>query len=424
MALLDLLAGLNASFRGFPFHAEDESGEGGRRGPLHEYPDRDLPYFEDMGRAADQFGISAYFVGDTADLQARLFEAVLRKAGPGLLIHPTRGRQTVICRHWRRRTARGKANWVEFGLTFVEAGRNLFPGVGTSWPHALLEAADQARTAFADALGEALSLVGADGLGLTQEAVEDLIGHAAALGDVLVVVAQMSAGDAPSSALSLAASLAGAYIGELGPGLDTVLLAASTVALVGNWAAALAGPNPDNAARIRATQALFSVYDEGASDSWYAPAAMTPTELQEISNAGAFSAGIRRATLAEIVRQTASRKFASYDEAVALRDRLADAFDDEISLAGDPLNPGTASDSARQALSVLRGTALDAISAAGADKARLVSYKVSRPLPALVAAQLFYPDDPDLAGRAKELVERNGATNPAFLPVTGERLSS
>ena len=37
-------------------------------------------------------------------------------------------------------------------------------------------------------------------------------------------------------------------------------------------------------------------------------------------------------------------------------------------------------------------------------------------------AQLFYGDDPDVPGRAAELVARTGAIHPAFLPAKGERL--
>ncbi|MCW5738002.1 MAG: hypothetical protein KIS73_28025, partial [Enhydrobacter sp.] len=119
----------------------------------------------------------------------------------------------------------------------------------------------------------------------------------------------------------------------------------------------------------------------------------------------------------EIARQSARLEFASYDEAVALRTRLADAFDAEIDATA-----GTEG-AARVVLQDLQSTAINAVSDAGADKARLVDYAVNRPQPAKRLAQLWYPDDGDLPARARELVARTGAVHPSFLPAQGERLS-
>jgi prophage DNA circulation protein len=424
----DPLTALEGAFLGFPFKLAGERGEGGIRGPVHEYPDRDLPFFEKLGRSARRFDLSVYFVGPSADLQAALFDKLLWKGTAGPLILPGLRRETMLAQKWNYQKEAGRAQWVRFDLHFVEVGRNTYPAPSTSWPHALLDAALSARTAFGDALGEALSLVGLDGGPLGQEAVEDLIGRAQALGTVLNVAAQLAAGDAPSTALASAALLTLGYTRSLGPSsfdgwLATATFAAATVQLLGGWADALAGPSPDLLSRSRAIESMFVVYGEGASDSWYAPEALTPLELAGISNQGALSSGIRRVALAEIARQAASLDFASYDDAALLRGRLADAFDDEINLAGNATAPGGRSERARVALQHLRAATLQAISDAGADKARLVPYAVPRPRPALAMAQLFYGGDADVTGRAGELVARTGAIHPAFLPAKGERLS-
>jgi prophage DNA circulation protein len=412
----DPFSGLNASFRGMPFLVDDESGSGGRRGPLHEYPDRDLPFFEDMGRSADRFSLQAYFVGTAADLEAKAFEKVLRKAGSGLLIHPTRGRQTVVCRRWNRRTERRQGNWVEFALLFEEAGQNQYPAVGISWPHALLDAVIEARTAFADALGEALGLVD-----LTQEGAADLAERVFAVAELLNVVAQVASGQAPSVALASALSLASGYTGglfdETGFGIDTVRLAVNTVGLLGDWADALAGPTPDRDSRMRAIEGLMTVYDEASGGPDYDLETLSEPERADQLRYAAYFTGIRRTVLAEVSRQVASVEFTSYDEAIALRERLADAFDAELGrLNGE--------DGARTALNDLQAVTLQAISERGADRARLVPYALPRQVPALVAAQLFYPDDPDLPGRARELATRNDTVAPAFLKPRGQRLSS
>ena len=51
---------LPATFRGVEFHVELDTRASGRRTVVHEYPKRDLPYSEDMGRAAIRFSFTGY----------------------------------------------------------------------------------------------------------------------------------------------------------------------------------------------------------------------------------------------------------------------------------------------------------------------------------------------------------------------------
>ncbi len=54
----------DASFRGVPFKVEEESAGTGRRVETHEYPNRDKPYTEDLGKITFRPSITAYVVGD------------------------------------------------------------------------------------------------------------------------------------------------------------------------------------------------------------------------------------------------------------------------------------------------------------------------------------------------------------------------
>lgn len=411
MALLDALGSLNAIWRGFPFFCEDEGQSGGRRGPLHEYPDRDKPFFEDMGRAADEFQISAYILGDLADLEAKGFEQLLRQGGSGLLVHPSVGRQTVVLRRWHRRKRRDQADYVEYSLTFVEAGQNFWPSASTSWPQTLVNAALLALPLFHKSLLATLLLDG-----LTQEAAELLTGVGIGLADALDDQALVVSGVAASAALAGAYLLTRDYRSGFTPGMQAGTVAGSTVGLVGSWSDALAGETPDRSSRRRAIDAMMGVYDVAAEPWWFVPSAQTPLQVAETTNQAAMSAAIRRSVLANVARQVASIDFDSYDEAADLRGRLDEAFDREIDAAATD-------NDARNALEDLSGTVLQAISDMGADKAKLIDYTLPRPMSAFAAAQLFYPDDPDIPARAAELAQRNNAVNPAFLPVRGQRLS-
>ncbi|MCW5737368.1 MAG: DNA circularization N-terminal domain-containing protein, partial [Enhydrobacter sp.] len=229
---------------------------GGRRHALHEYPDRDLPYAEDLGRRARKVQLACYFVGPLVRLQAKAFRAALEKAGPGVLIHPIGGRQTVLVDQFDERVDRSRTDWVEYAVSFVEAGQNFFPSSSIAWPSALTDLADRARTAFGDALDGALNVVGQ-----AQEAIEAV---QAAAGDVLEVMdlaVQVASGRAPATAIAQALLLTGDFGERLGGVLDLVGFAQETIGVVGGWADALVGDTPTPDSRNRAIDALWAVYD-------------------------------------------------------------------------------------------------------------------------------------------------------------------
>jgi prophage DNA circulation protein len=77
-----------AFFRGATFHVEADTRIGGRRTALHEYPKRNDPYAEDMGRTARRFTITGYLIGPNyLTLKDQLIDA-LEADGPGTLRLP------------------------------------------------------------------------------------------------------------------------------------------------------------------------------------------------------------------------------------------------------------------------------------------------------------------------------------------------
>jgi prophage DNA circulation protein len=119
-----------ASFRGVLFTCTSHEVKAGRRHADHIYPQRDLGYHEDLGRADREFTLSAYLVGDNAFSQRdRLLEA-FEARGPGELFHPWLGRLTVVAKPSTFRESRSTRRLVELSLTFVEAGR---ASVVTAW---------------------------------------------------------------------------------------------------------------------------------------------------------------------------------------------------------------------------------------------------------------------------------------------------
>ena len=75
-----------ASFRGARFEVDEVEASGGRRVVLHEYPLRDTPYSEDLGRRAREFSVRGYIIQgrtyDYASARADVLKA-LEAYGPG-----------------------------------------------------------------------------------------------------------------------------------------------------------------------------------------------------------------------------------------------------------------------------------------------------------------------------------------------------
>jgi prophage DNA circulation protein len=79
------------SFRGVPFFATSHSVSGGRRRVQHEFPERDGAQYEDLGRTARKFSLSAYVIGDDYMDRRDALVAALEESGVGRLVHPWKG---------------------------------------------------------------------------------------------------------------------------------------------------------------------------------------------------------------------------------------------------------------------------------------------------------------------------------------------
>lgn len=156
---------LPASFRGIPFGVTDERGAVGRRGRVHEYPFRDQPWTEDLGRRARRYAISAFVLGDDAALQRDALLAACEQKGPGILIHPTLGVLSVQVDpdtpiEWSLRLDEGRS--IEIRLSFVEPGTVLYPTNAADTQAQTNSAADNATNS---AMGDGVASMSGNGNG-------------------------------------------------------------------------------------------------------------------------------------------------------------------------------------------------------------------------------------------------------------------
>jgi prophage DNA circulation protein len=119
-----------ASFRGVIFHVETGARSSGRRAVVHEYPKRNDPNGEDMGRQARRFQIQGYLIYNPSSplyeytsQRTALYNA-LEADDTGRLIHPVfaPGGMSVLCERYSMMENRTRGGFTEFEMQFVEAG--------------------------------------------------------------------------------------------------------------------------------------------------------------------------------------------------------------------------------------------------------------------------------------------------------------
>jgi len=115
-----------ASFRGVPFWVDSDSVPVGRRTQLHEYPKRDQPMVEDMGRRTREYRFTGFIIGDDFISHRDRLLVALDEPGPGELVHPWFGRVTVTAGDCEVSHARDELGMVRFNLSFID-GMLTFP---------------------------------------------------------------------------------------------------------------------------------------------------------------------------------------------------------------------------------------------------------------------------------------------------------
>ena len=168
-----------AQYAGARFHVEQQARQSGRRVALHEYPKRDKPYGEDMGRAAIRYQITGYVISELAnnyDYQRDKHALIARLEGdeggmlqiPGVLIDSYQpnndhlnygnasGQLLFVCEGYAVTESRERGGYAVFEMRFVEAGAAANSLVAVNTKDLIMAAADAAAEAAKQELDKAL----------------------------------------------------------------------------------------------------------------------------------------------------------------------------------------------------------------------------------------------------------------------------
>lgn len=381
-----------ASFRGVAFHVEADDGSFGRRVQVHEYPQRDKPFVEDLGRKAREFTITAFLVGpDYMEARDKLLDAV-EKPGPGTLVHPWYGQLTVSLKDdgCRVSHSRDDGGLCRIQLTFIESGELTFPSASASSGSRTLQAADGMQVMTEAQFGESFVLDG-----YPAWVAEDAAATAA---DMLTQL------DGALSSGVLAGPVDG-LIEQINSQLAAPTGFAQQVFGLFSKASAIVSTSANFAdfSSLNFMRVFSAVRAAGLFGNTARPAGLTPSRARLYDNRDALAMLMRRAALVQAAGMSAVMTMPVYDDAVQLRGDLLAALDREAAL-GDDATYAMVMD--------LRSSVHQDITARLRDSARLQVINQREVIPALALAYDLYED----TGREAEIITRNRVRHPGFIP--------
>lgn len=399
-----------ASYCGVPFEVKEADVTVGRRVQVFEYPQRDVPFAEDLGRSARRFKVVAFVTGiDYVEKMKKLVEK-LETRGSGELIHPWLGRLVVTPEKTSTVKYTNRLRYAEVSIDFVETGEKLYPSqTGDTQKKTRLTAAGLLKS-YCDNVLKELNLDGA----------QDFV--AAALSgdlnnilqiDALKDIAEMfdmaeEVADLASDAMTLLSSD------------PKVLVNRMTNALgLGGWATSVNSWRKvvRQVSRLTKSDTVNSKKSETmdpASPEFVEAKAYEVLQslIRGIAISNAVGASANVGTELDRVNESEPVRVMAYEELIGVRDELLSCIDEEMLK--------TSNDNVYQALEEARAAVWEDMTLRSENRARLLSFTPSEVQPALVLAYDYYGD----SSRDTEIVERNNIRRPGFVPAVSLKLLS
>lgn len=376
------------SWRNAPFFWKSSETRVGRRNIRHDYPQRDDAWFEDIGKCPREFVLEMYVIGpDYMSARDRL-AAAFETAGAGTLVHPLYGTLKVeVTDKVVIRESTDEGGMARFTACFALAAANKQPAAAGDTAGVVADQAAAATAASQAAYVRTFSV--AKNPAFVQDSALSRLGELTAK---LKSIADLIPTDLVSS--QFYSDLNGFMLAcdtLINNPLDLVRNLTTEISAAVNLAA-------DPWSRFGIWQGMF---DFGSA--WVTPPGSTPSRLQANANQLALSALVRQSAAIGAAATSAEMDFPSYQDAIAVRDAVADQLDLQMEQATD--------DALYTALANLRAAVVKDIATRGADLALIVSYTPPQTVPALVLAYRLYGD----ATKEDDIIARNHIVNPGFI---------
>lgn len=389
-----------ASFRGVPFEVSSTKLKVGRRVQVFEFPQRDIPHVEDLGRSARTVTLEAFVAGSDYIARMKSLIAACEKPGGGVLVDPWLGHMTVTPKALSEPSF-DSTGVARITLTFVESGELRFPTGGIDTAALCYSAADALlgtvvadfidRFDVSNALDYVKASVSTDIKNLLSSGVVQQLamvaGTVAALDDVVDQIPDL----VETGAQALSAGV-----------IDAIGLS-GVAGMSGEWTRVA-----NLSCQVMAQEAWTSIVEPATESS-------AGRALAVASNAARdFLRGVVASNLPGLAVNVGSERDSfsdglpasvmAYDELVAVRSSMLDSVDSEMLRAS--------SDDVCRALEQSRSAIYQELTGKAEPRARLMGYEPSESMPSLVLAYDLYGD----ASRESEIASRNSVRDSGFLP--------
>lgn len=403
---------LPASFRGVGFWIDQAKTPVGRKGQLHEYPQRDLPFFEDLGQQAKTHDLTAFIIGpDCLEQRDKLLKAL--EQGRGELVHPWLGRLQVKVGECDMTHTRQDGGLVTFALKFYPDQPLPFPTATVSTQKVLLAKADGLLGSAVARFEQAMTLIKAARIGITNLR-NSLTGVYEVIKEQLkpLIEQYRQITELVKAVKELPKEVAAEFNGLLGDIQELKAFAKEgyrgVIADVSQQLEAIRKADAPKITTGKDTNAAAQAMANLVQDTlivkvaqWVASMPVATRALQLPSTP----------TVAQQAHQQVTRpEVPATDDLQALQKDLVEALQGAKNKA-DPDH--------YQAISDVQDALVAHLKAVASSGVRLVSKSFQESLPALVIAYKQFGD----ATRVTEVVQRNGVTNPLYLPQSDVKVS-
>lgn len=378
-----------ASFRGVPFYVEDTKKTLGRRAVLHEFPNRETPYTQDMGRISYVWTMDCHVVGKDYDQEKAKLQDAFNKYGPGELIHPYDGLQRVQVGAVEFGESTKEGAILRFTVTFYEAGTNEFPAGLNNKKAILGEAAQNALEKSKSVFDKAFSIA-------------KLPGFAVSSARAAIASAKKSYDEASKGVSDVAE--------------QATKLAYSTKNLVAETNDLLSSPSKlsqrlldsfslleNSISKVNLKTAAYAAfYSFGAGDP--SVTGSTPVRVQEAANQKAFNNFVRQAAVVNSAVTAQQTEFETSQEAEAKRDEIVAVLEEQIRETSDT--------ELYQALMDVKAAVIDSIPDSSYEVPSLKKVETKDETNTLILAYELFNDP----SKESDIISRNKIANPGIIP--------
>jgi prophage DNA circulation protein len=410
---------LPASFRGISFLIPQTSVPVGMKGQLHEFPQRDTPFFEQLGKQSQVHKMTGWVIGaDCFDRRDKLIEA-LNTPGGGELVHPWLGKMQVKAGECEMSHDLMGGGMISFDLTFYPDVPLKTPAAKVNTQAQVVDSSESLLTSSLNRYQTAMGTVNQARLGLMQ--------MRNSLTNVFSVIQQQFAPfvsvftdvtgfaqsliNSPGSLSSLFSSYFSSFSGFNFFGSSSSGRSSSGGNTGGGYRAAVA----EATQQTEAVSSINTVSTVGGTDAITASqAAANLVQDSTLVQIGLIVSELPVATQPESIESMPSVDQQAVqpivrpdvpvaDDVIELRDTLNEAIH-EASLKADPAH--------YLVLNTFRQTVVKHLTAVAQSGVKLVEVTPAESLSALVLAYRRFGD----ATRAPEVVQRNRIQHPGFVP--------